>query len=99
MATTNEYIEYRQVQEGAEEIRECAARMDEVFRNMSSNMNRMGEDWIGKASNTVQSNYSEMAANFRNYIQTVERFANLYSNAARTLEEGEHRINQQAQNL
>ena len=99
MASTNEYIQFEQVRQGADEMRKNSARIEEIFKNSRVNMQSMGENWKGKASSTVQSSWSELESNFHKYIETVNRFADLFTNAAATLEEGEQRINQQAQKL
>ena len=99
MASTNEYINYEQVRQGADEMRQYAARIEEIFKDSRVNMEKMASDWKGKASDTVQTNWDELAANFHKYVETVERFANLFSNAATTIEEGEFRMKQQAEKL
>ena len=75
MDYVNEYMTYEQVQNGAEELVKCANIMEEIFNNVSGQMNKMTskETFQGQASDALSSEFSEFASGFNDYVEKVAK--------------------------
>ncbi len=96
-----EYINYEQVNNGADEISQTAKQINDIFGEVSGSINTMTneENFKGTASNALQAEFAPFKNEFSNYVNAVQRFAALYSNAAKELLENERNIEQQANAL
>ncbi len=97
----DEYIEYDQVRAGANEILDCANKMQGIFDEVAGSVRIMTADdtFKGTASDALKAEFEPFRANFADYVGAVRRFANLYTGASETLERTEREIQQQAEQL
>ena len=98
---SNEYINYDQVRNGAQEINRCADKMQEIFDSVAGSVRVMTneENFAGNASNALQAEFEPFRSGFANYVSAVRRFAALYSAATSALEANEASLKQQIDQL
>lgn len=88
---TKEYIDYAQVAQGAEEIRQAAQRMNEIFNDLSGSMSNMTNESVlkGKIRKALEENFAPFKNDFGKYVNLVESFAAIYKKASEELAENE----------
>ena len=87
----NEYINYEQVRAGANELNECANKMQDIFDSVSGSMTTMTneENFKGNASSALQAEFQPFKNQFTNYVNAVRRFSALFTGATEELEANE----------
>ncbi len=97
----NEYITYEQVKTGADNLRNCANKMEEIFNNVTGNMQTMTtqENFQGVASNELSAEFEQFRGGFTDYVQKVRDFADAFEAAAEALQANEEQMKQQVSNI
>ena len=97
----DEYIEYDQVKNGANEILDCANKMQGIFDEVAGSVRVMTaeDNFKGMASDALKAEFEPFRAGFADYVSAVRRFANLYTSASESLETAEKDIAQKIEEL
>ena len=97
----NEYITYEQVKAGADNLRDCANRMEEIFNNVTGQMRNMTttETFQGVASNELSAEFEQFRGGFNDYVTKVREFADAYTAASEALQATETQLKKQAGQL
>ncbi len=96
-----EKITYEQVQEGVDTIRKCATTMEEIFNNVTGQVQNMtSTDTLqGVASNALSAEFDEFKGTFPSYVEKVREFADAYDAASQILKETEGSLAKKAEQL
>lgn len=94
-----EYINYAQVREGIEQLKQCATTMEDIFNTVTGSMKTLTNEEVfkGKASTALAAEFEPFRGRFVNYVSIVRDFAALFSEASTTLEDTENRLKQEAE--
>lgn len=97
----NEYITYEQVKAGADNLRDCANRMEEIFNNVTGQMRNMTttETFQGVASNELSAEFEQFRGGFNDYVTKVREFADAYTAASESLQTTENQLKKQVGQL
>ncbi len=96
-----EYISFEQVRDGVNSIIRCSKTMDTIFDAVTGKMNYMTSDEVfqGRSKEALMQAFAPFQGQFKNYVAKVQEFADAFSQASTELEDTEHRIETQANEL
>ena len=97
----NEYITYEQVKAGADNLRDCANKMEEIFNSVTGQMRNMTttETFQGVASNELSAEFEQFRGGFNDYVTKVREFADAYTAASEALQSTEDQLKKQVGQL
>ena len=96
-----EYIDYEQVLQSVEELRDCADTMQAIFDEVTGNVKNMTEEetFSGVASTRLQEEFNKKKNEFDDYVLAVNNFANKFSGSTEKTAEAEKRMAEAADQI
>ena len=96
-----EQITYKEVEAGVNELLKCADIMEDIFNNVSGQVNNMTnpDNFRGVASDAFSGEFADLKKNFPDYVQKVRDFAEAYRIAGEALKTTEEEQRRKAQQL
>ena len=87
-------IEYQEVRNTAESLKESSAKMRGMFDDFDTSMKTMANEdvFVGQASDALKQKFNALKPKFEDYVQLVNEFAGMMIMAADKSEESERTI-------